>query len=74
MCECVCIYVYVYVCIHSLNGVNSGFLFQLLEKFRERVLNENTLPTELEKRCRDERVHKIINTKIQNLKRKRLSF
>lgn len=44
------------------------------DKFRERVVLENTLPTELEKRCRDERVHKIINTKIQNLKRKRLNF
>lgn len=60
------------------SGVNilSNWIKNVLpiDKFRERVHNEQTLPTEMEKRCRDERVHKIINTKIQNLKRKRLKF
>lgn len=42
-----------------------------LDKFRERVQNEKTTESDLENRCRAERIHKIINTKIQNLKRRR---
>lgn len=68
--------------LQFIKGMYSGLVYfsywiknaVLTDKFRERVHNEQTLPTEMEKRCRDERVHKIINTKIQNLKRKRLKF
>lgn len=45
--------------------------FYLSERFYERVRNEALPAYEMEKRCRVERIHKIVNIKIQNLKRKR---
>lgn len=43
-----------------------------LDKFFERVRSEQITEFESEKRCRDVNVHKMINAKIQNLKRCRL--
>lgn len=44
-----------------------------LDKFHERVQNEQISAFEVEKRCSNVRVHKMINEKIQNLKRYRQS-